>query len=534
MAGTITEGDGQAVAGIAPAAADEAEEPDGRAADPATRPPFTIGVPPGAANTPSAGPGSRRPTGLARLRAIRWTTPTLLRAALGTVLVLILALGAVCALVPTRTASGWNVVDDQMAPQVEHSAGLYLSLTDMDAQTANILEFGDTASLAANRATALKVYGRDRDEVSSQLQGATKAAGNDPAAQAALLKVLDGLGQYEDYAARATALNDQARASEGHPDPQALAAYRQATDLMRTALLPAAYRLINADDTAYTATYDQERATLSDLRTAVLVLGLATLAVLAAAQLFLARRFRRRINPGLAAATLLCVTVLGTVVGICGDEREYLRYTRHDAFDSVVALSVARAVGYDANADESRALLDASRYDQYAGAFLTASQRITRLDGATLPAYASDVAAAQRAYRARHTDLRFTGYLGDEFRNITFPGERAAAERALTAWVVYQRDDHETRADLAAGRLGQAIGFNTSYAAGGSNYEFGRWDSAMSADVAINEKAFEGGVRDGRGDVGIAWLVVLAGCPLALAAAVFGVRPRLGEFRRLR
>ncbi len=515
MAGIITAGDGRVAEG--------------------TQPPGAVPPPlpaPDPDPDPDPLPAGRARAALLRLRSPlrprhRWSTPVLLRAGTAGCLLATLALGVVSAVVPLRTASGWDGIGTRMAPQVEHSTGLYLALTDMDAQTANILEFGGTPALAADRARAVKVYGQDRDQVSVQLQGATEAAGSDRATRTALLRILDGLGRYEESAARATALNDQAHATEGHPAPSALTAYRQATDLMRTSLLPAAENLVTVDDTAYTATYQDDRAILSALRWAGLGTALAALALLTVLQLLLARRFRRRINPGVAAATLLCVTLLGTVWTVCGDEREYLRQTRHDAFDSVVALSVARAVGYDANADESRALLDPARYGRYADAFLAASQRVARLDGAHLDTYAARVTAAD----AHPGGAAFGGYLGAEFRNITFPGERAAATRALDGWAGYQREDHLTRQDLAAGRLTAAIALNTSYAPGGSNYEFGRWDRAMTADVEINERAFETGVGHGRAELRDALVVTATACALALAATAAGVRRRLAEFR---
>ena len=42
-------------------------------------------------------------------------------------------------------------------------------------------------------------------------------------------------------------------------------------------------------------------------------------------------------------------------------EAEHLRVAKKDAFDSVLALTQARAVSYDANADESRYLIDPDR-----------------------------------------------------------------------------------------------------------------------------------------------------------------------------
>ncbi|MGW7006654.1 hypothetical protein ACWGCW_28500 [Streptomyces sp. NPDC054933] len=457
--------------------------------------------------------------------------PGILRIGLLGCLALILALGALCVAIPLHTTSVWDGIRGRMAPQVQHASGLYLALTDMDAETANLLVFGDDPSLEAHRAQALKLYIQDRDTVSRELQGATKAAGSDPAAQAALVDILDGLGRYQEAASRATSLNGQAHAPAGRPAPAALTAYRQATDLMRISLLPAADRLITTNDASFTAAYNSERSFLASIRVTALVLGLLVLAVLVVLQLFVTRSFNRIINPGLAAATLLCVTVLGTAFFVAGDERESLRYARHDAFDSVVALSAARAVAYDANADESRNLLDPKRSGPYSAAFLDKSQRIARIEGASLPTYSSDIEAAWEHFRSDHNDLRFTGYLGTEFRNITFTGERAAAEKALEGWVAYQHDDQITRGYLATGQLARAIQFNTSWDKGGSNYHFGQFDDAMKSDVDINAAAFEHAVADGRSELNTA-LIVIAGCTaLALALAAFGVRPRLAEFR---
>ena len=76
-------------------------------------------------------------------------------------------------------------------------------------------------------------------------------------------------------------------------------------------------------------------------------------------------------------------------------------------------------------------------------------------------------------------DVNFGGYLGAEFRNITFPGERVAAGQALAAYQVYERDDRHIRALNQAGDLRQAIAFDTSYASGNSNWAFTRYDRAL-------------------------------------------------------
>lgn len=498
------------------------ERPTEAQARAATRSKAAVPAPP-AHRTPTPPPGAARPR--------RRSVPTILRAALTATLALTLALGALCAAITAHATGSWTRIQQNLAPQVRHASGLSLALTDMDAEIANILVFGNARDLVGDRAQAQKLYAQDRASVSTELQGATVSAGNDAAAQNALVGVLNGLGQYEELASRATSLNDQANAPAGHPAPAALTAYRQATDLMRDSLLPAADKLIDTNNTSFTATYDDERSLLSDLRWAALGLGLLTVGALVALQLLITRRFRRVINPALAAATLLCVTVIGTAVSMSGDEQHQLGIARHDAFDSVVALSAARAVGYDANADESRDLLDPERGGQYSDAFFGKSQQIARIDGSSLPTYSSDLDAARRAYLADHGDVRFGGYLGAEFRNITFSGERSAAERALAAWADYEHTDHTTREYLAAGRLDQAIHLNTSWAKGGSNHTFQQWDNAMRDDIAINDHAFSDAVASGRSELDSSLVLIISGTAVALALAAVGVRLRLREFR---
>ncbi len=124
----------------------------------------------------------------------------------------------------------------------------------------------------------------------------------------------------------------------------------------------------------------------------------------------------------------------------------------------------ARAVSYDANADESRFLVDPGRAAFYQRSFLTKSDELADLPGVGIFQYDDALAKAMVGYRADHGDVRFGGYLGAEFRNITFPGERAAAEKTLAAYQVYERDDRHIRALNASGNLRGAIAFDTSYA----------------------------------------------------------------------
>lgn len=186
---------------------------------------------------------------------------------------------------------------------------------------------------------------------------------------------------------------------------------------------------------------------------------------------------------GATACTLLAVVLGAQLLSATG---ENLRGARRDAFDSVVALSRARAIAYGANADESRYLLDPQRRDQYARSFLAKSQELYGIRGATLSTYDSQLAATWREYRADHQDPRFTGEFRRELDNVTFAGERSAAERTVDTYAVYQRDDRKIRALPAAGKEREAVEFCMGWEPGTSNAHFEAWMDALDKVTAIN------------------------------------------------
>ncbi|MEU6346092.1 hypothetical protein ABZ883_34645 [Streptomyces sp. NPDC046977] len=398
------------------------------------------------------------------------------------------------------------------------ATGLYFTLNDMDAQLANRLMPG------VQQTEASALYDQRRAEAAGHLRELAEAAGDDPKAERDVAEAISDLGAYEELAARALLLGEQ-----GHR-PAAVATYNSASDLMRTHLLPEADRLVTVNDAAFERTYQDSSGTQSAIRIAFLLTTLVLLALLTALQLYLFSRFRRVINPGAAAASALVLVVLVTGLVEISGQREQLRIARHDAFDSVVALTRARAVSYDANADESRYLLDRAGTAGHERHFLVTSQQLMNLPGATVGTYDADLAAAFSRYRADHTDLPFTGYFGDEFRNITFTGERSAAERALLAYQVYQRDDRTIRELASSGDVAKVISFCTSHAPGNSNYDFDQYDTALRQLISINTSAYENASARGA-DRALTTYVGLAGTALLAAGLVaLGLRRRFAEF----
>nr|BEK63430.1 hypothetical protein KPHV_06570 [Kitasatospora purpeofusca] len=258
------------------------------------------------------------------------------------------------------------------------------------------------------------------------------------------------------------------------------------------------------------------------------MLALAALGVL---QRVLAVRFRRVVNVPLAVATLLALAGLVTALSLASRAEHQLVVAKSNAYDSVIALGRARAVAYDLNADESRYLTDPARAAAYEQSFFEKTQSFARVDGATLGSYNNELAALADRHRADHAAIGLGGFLGDELRNITFAGEQEAAERVLTAFQAYQRDDRKIRELNAQGRLKDAVTFNTGLAAGQSNADFGLLATALDDVQAVNQHAMDRAVAATDGDLD-ATAAALGGALLVavIALVVLGVRPRVREF----
>jgi hypothetical protein len=454
----------------------------------------------------------------ARLRLLRAATVLLT----GALAVLVLAAGL-------TTLGTWSDVTGHDAPRTTSAADLELALNDMDAQAANILlSNGDAGRgrLQTPYEKAVGFYGDARREIGHDLRTLAVAAQGSRADEKTVESLTDGFAEYQELIGRALE-NDGHRGGKAG----ALADYRRATDLLRTQLLPAARTLVASNNAAFDAEYSSARSGLGSRLAAVLALGVLLLAVLGVLQWYLARRFRRILNPGVLAATVCTLVAVVLGVQMLTASAEQLRVARRDAFDSVVALSRARAIAYDANADESRYLLDPQRRGQYADAFLTKSQQLYGLRGATSATYDSELADTWHAYETDHHDLRFTGEFRRELDNITFPGERAAAEKTVHTYSVYQRDDRKIRALLAAGKEREAVEFCMGWEAGTSNAHFGAWMAALDEVADINRAHFASSVGAGRSEVDglLPWAAGLL-CATTILTAL-SLRPRLAEFR---
>jgi hypothetical protein len=445
--------------------------------------------------------------------------------------VLACCLAALTAVLLGQLRGEFQAIGQRDAPEADATTGLYFALNDMDAQVANVLLVGGDTALAASRSRDLATYASDRTAADQDLQQATVADAGNGAAEQELSLVLDRIGQYEALAAEALLASQQARSAAGREPAAVVAYYQQATSLMQTGILPVVTSLTTVSAAKLDAAY-QGGTTASGAGTGwVVVLGIVLAAALIAFQFHLAARFRRLVNLALAAATVLTVVFVTVAAARLDTESGHLKVAKQNAFDSIQALSLARAVSYDANADESRYLVDPGRAARYRQAFLAKSQQIVNVGPAGISGYDAALAADIKAYQRDSSQVRFGGYLGAEFRNITFPGERQAAVAALLTFQRYEKDDRTLRA-LAAKSSAAAVGYDIGTVPGQSDWAFNQYDAALSRVIAVNSAAFTAAVHDGEGG-GTGWELVFPGLGLVLVAAltVAGVRPRLAEYR---
>jgi CHASE3 domain sensor protein len=472
--------------------------------------------------TITAAPPSRPPArrgGVARVIRIR-SLPGRIRAVAFLAILAVAAVFAVAGLAVQDARDGLRVIGHDAGPQVVATGDLYFALSDMDAQLAAVLLMG-RENLGGGRDRALQVYDQRRSQAHRALLQGSNLARDDPAEQQTARSVLDALGRYEQLAGQALQLDQRQSHAAGPPSQEVGALYGQATDLMKLDVLPKAYNLTLDNGTTVRRTYESKHSAVLAGRAWVLLAGAVLLLVLVGLQVYLAMHFRRLVNPVLALATVASVVLIAATVGLLTSEASHLRKAKDDGFDSVLSLSRARAISNNANADETRYLLQPSLADTYEQVYLDKSQEILYVPAGNLAIY-------YKQLDQRLAGRSFLGFLGVEAQHVTLPGQNAALDRTLRGYQGVQRDDGRIRSlATSAGGRHAAIALRMDIA----SRDFGTYDQALVSLTAIHQKAFTDAIR--AGDDGLSgWNVGLPAAVIVIAVLVLaGVRPRLSEFR---
>jgi hypothetical protein len=411
------------------------------------------------------------------------------------------------------------------APSVVAAQRIKIALASLDVDVANEL----IAKPGAADDT-VKDFDKWRVEVGNQLVAAAKNITYGDAEQKPIEAVQAGLSEF--YMAVQAARDAHSRGD----DKAAIVQYRKELDVLDNKILPNADSLEKANanelEKSYAAQHTQSWVFLG----LVIASGAAMAIALLITQAFLRRRFHRRYNKLLIAATALSISFSAFTVWSFGNQMEHLRAAKEDAYNSVIALLEAKAEAYIGNASESRYLLDRDQAKAHEQTFVrTTNELATFSDGMNYEQAANIFASGKLVPKTQ-----FQGRLADELNNVTYQGEEFQkrygygeldmATKALRDFAVYVNIDHKIRALETSGQHDAAIALCLGYAQGQSNWAFAQFDSDMDKLIAMNV-----GEMNRNTDKGFADLVLLpfAAPVVSLLIALlvlFGLRPRLREF----
>jgi branched-subunit amino acid ABC-type transport system permease component len=308
--------------------------------------------------------------------------------------------------------------------------------------------------------------------------------------------------------------------------------YRDALQILEHRLLPNADALRKANADALESTYAQEESQAALSCGLVAVAGMLLIGSLLATQIYLARRFHRRLNLPLLIATFCLLFFVQKLYSTLMHNSSHLKIAKEDAYNSVIALLDARADSYEANAAMERWLLDRAHADEHEKTFLDKANSVACFapghDFTETIKRAEDQYAAEQKFNLSG----FSGALADEFNNVRFEGEGQAALEALQDWSDYRAIDANMRQQekLAAHEVALAVGLG--YDPHAAKFSFAKFDDAVGRMLKINQYHFDKAIKEGMHDLKGLTVVSQLICLFVLFCIYAGFRPRLAEYVR--
>jgi len=291
---------------------------------------------------------------------------------------------------------------------------LYSSLSIADAAAATSFISGGVEPIAVRNR-----YNQAIGDASNALVTASNGvASTDAAALALLSEVSRNLADY-------TSLIATARANNRSGNPVGVAYLSDASAMMQDTILPAAESLYSEQSRSVADT----QVLTGRLPRAAFAVAVALLVALVVAQVYLARKSKRRVNPGLVLASLLAATLLiwlaaATLVSTAATDR-----ARTEGAQPLGTITQARILAQQARADETLALLQRGSDEQSEVDYTRRSAELADIlgglqDGDHGPATTPPIDAAVTAladWRRAHTMLQEKLDVGD------YPGAKAIA-----------------------------------------------------------------------------------------------------------
>jgi hypothetical protein len=381
-------------------------------------------------------------------------------------------------------------VATETEPLLVQAEGLYASLSDADATAATTFLTGGLEPAARRER-----YVSDLRAAGGLLATLGRQVGTSATARAAVLVLSTQLPVY-------SGLVDTARANNRRGFPVGAAYLREASTLMREQMLPAAGRLYEVQARRLNSDYGSGVSTGTFL--VVISVSLLMLALIAVAQVYVARLTHRILNVAMVAGTVVLVALSAWMIASFVTEQSTLATAQRTGSDSVEVLSAARILALRAQDDESLALVARGGGQQNLADFNTVTSRLTGANG-----------------RA--------GLLEEAARIARRSGSGAAIQNLSAGFAQYLTVHRRVVALEANGKFSDAV----NLAVGAAATEVSLSDalnSGLGQQIAAAQHRFDRAANDATSALGGLWLAIPLLTLLFASFALYGLRQRINEY----
>ena len=411
----------------------------------------------------------------------------------------------------------------EAGPSVVAAQKIKIGLLTMDSDLADELLFKSGQSENAER---LDDFNKSRIETGKSLVVAARNITYGNAEVFPIENLQSAFGQFLMQAQIARDVHQKEQPAD------TIKAYRDALSTLNSTLIPNADALNKSNQDMLIEIYNQEKSASALARGAVLLAGLVLLCLLVYTQIYLKVRFKRIFNPPLLIASIVLLFFLQHLYQSLADCSNYTKVAKEDSYDSIVELLEARAASYDANASESRWLLDSDKAAVYAKEFQDDMNKVAKFAPGNDVDKTIALAQKQSANGEKFTLPQFSGYLAEEFNNVRFNGEGQAAIESLQEFKDYIATDSKMRSLAASGQRDGALKLGLSRDTRGSDYWFQRFDDALNRTLTINQEQLDTAFKDGKKCLDNQNLFALVISVFIICCAYYGLLPRIQEYSR--
>lgn len=397
-----------------------------------------------------------------------------------------------------------DLIANQSAKSVIAAQRMASALADMDASAANGL------LNPLQKDEALKSYQKSRAMMTDALVDAARNI-TFSGEEEAIKNLARDSGTFG--ALVEAAFTRQSTAASG-----TVAEYLKAAQVMDMALIPGAKKVDDLNRKELDASFESIGRVSLMQRTLVWLTGLGMIAVLLRLQFYLSERMRRTLNPLCVVATVLAAGLLLYTNHALSTASHETTVVKSDAFESIHLLWKTKAAAYQANALESRYLLDRQSAAKHQAGFDKLALEIS-----------NDPGPLARLGQSKPT-AGMKGYLAEELANITFESERDAALNVAVWWNDYMQIDARIRALERAGQHEQAVKLCLGEERNESNWAFNGFIKALDHTLEINQNEFNRAAQNGFEALKQFEMIAPILGLIAALSCLFGVLPRIREY----